>query len=98
LSSGRHRRLHIVPRSAARTVSGTIFHPVTAWALRQQSRTSPFSPYRLMINAKCGASVRSKTDVTTGNEGLAKIVCQYVCYLISAIYNLGVRLELARAV
>jgi hypothetical protein len=35
--------------------------------------------------------VRSKTETDQKNEVLCKLVCQNVCCLISAMYELGIR-------
>ena len=43
-----------------------------------------------MVKAKFGDHVRSKTPVAMKNETLCKFVCQNVCCLISAIYELGI--------
>jgi transposase len=44
----------------------------------------------MMIKAKFGDSVRSKTDVAARNEVLAKVLCHNICCLISAMYELGI--------
>jgi hypothetical protein len=43
-----------------------------------------------MIKRKFGDSVRSKTDVATKNEVLARLVCHNICCLIQAMYENGV--------
>lgn len=43
-----------------------------------------------MVKRKFGDGVRSKTDVAMRNEVMAKLVCHNVCYLIAAMYELGV--------
>ena len=47
-----------------------------------------------MMKAKFGDSVRSKTDVAMTNEALCKVLCHNLCCLISAIYELGLTVEL----
>ena len=44
----------------------------------------------MIVKAKFGDSVRSKTDVAMKNEVLCKILCHNICCLISAMYELGV--------
>ena len=44
----------------------------------------------MMVKAKFGDSVRSKSEVAAKNEVLAKIVCHNICCLISAMYELGI--------
>jgi hypothetical protein len=46
-----------------------------------------------MIKAKFGGDVRSKTEVGALNEVLCKIVCHNVCCLISAMFELGLKLD-----
>ena len=45
----------------------------------------------MMIKSKFGDSVRSKTEVASKNEVLAKVLCHNICCLISAIYELGIQ-------
>ena len=47
-----------------------------------------------MLKSKFGDSVRSKTDVAMTNEALCKVLCHNLCCLISAIYELGLQVEL----
>ncbi|MFT3786640.1 MAG: transposase [Tepidisphaeraceae bacterium] len=42
----------------------------------------------MMIKAKFGDAVRSKTDIAAKNEVLCKVLCHNICCLISAIYEL----------
>jgi len=49
-----------------------------------------------MIKAKFSDAVASKTDVAMKNEVLAKILCHNICVLISAIYELGLEVELGK--
>ena len=44
----------------------------------------------MMIKAKFGDSVRSKTDVAARNEVLCKVLCHNICCLISAMIELGI--------
>jgi transposase len=43
----------------------------------------------MMMKAKFGDAVRSKSDVAAKNEVLCKVLCHNICCLISAIYELG---------
>ena len=44
------------------------------------------------VKRKFGEMVRSKTDTAQRNEVLCKFVCQNVCCLIHAMYELGITL------
>jgi transposase len=46
------------------------------------------------IKAKFGGYVRSRNQVAQANEVLAKIVCHNICCLISAMYELGLDVQL----
>jgi hypothetical protein len=45
----------------------------------------------MMVKAKFGDAVRSKTEIAARNEVLCKILCHNICCLISAIYELGIQ-------
>jgi hypothetical protein len=47
----------------------------------------------MMIKAKFGEVLRSKTDVAQVNELLCKVLCHYLCVLIQSIYELGIEPE-----
>ena len=44
----------------------------------------------MMIKAKFGDSIRSKTDTAMVNEALAKVLCHNICCLIQIQYELGI--------
>jgi transposase len=58
--------------------------------LRHYHRRSNVESVFSAVKRKFGDSVRSKTDTAMRNEAYAKLVCQNVCCLISAIYELGI--------
>jgi hypothetical protein len=45
----------------------------------------------MMIKAKFGDGVRSKTKTAQINEALCKVLCHNICCLISAMYELGLK-------
>ena len=49
----------------------------------------------MMIKAKFGDAVRSKTEVAAKNEVLCKVLAHNICCLISAMYELGIEPMLA---
>jgi transposase len=51
----------------------------------------------MMVKSKFGDSVRSKSEVAAKNEVLAKFLCHNICCLISAMYELGMEIELGLA-
>lgn len=51
----------------------------------------------MMIKAKFGDAVRSKTDVAMKNEVLCKFLCHNIACLISAFYELGIAATFAGA-
>jgi transposase len=44
----------------------------------------------MMIKAKFGDSIRSKTDTAMVNEALCKVLCHNICCLIQSQYELGI--------
>jgi len=48
-----------------------------------------------MLKRKFGDHVRSKTEVAMKNEVLCKILCHNICCLISAMYEIGMDVNLA---
>jgi hypothetical protein len=43
-----------------------------------------------MMQAKFGASVRSKGDTAQVNEVLCKVLCHNICCVIQSMYELGI--------
>ena len=45
----------------------------------------------MMIKAKFGDAIRSKTRTAQINEALCKILCHNICCLIQSMYELGLK-------
>src|SRR5262249_7830774 len=58
--------------------------------LRHYHRRSNVESTFSAVKRKFGQSVFSKSDVACRNEVFAKMVCQNVCCLIHAMYELGI--------
>ena len=48
-----------------------------------------------MMQAKFGASIRSKTTVAQTNELLCKVLCHNICCVIQSMYELGIEAQFA---
>jgi len=48
-----------------------------------------------IIQAKFGATIRSKTDVAQANELLCKVLCHNICCVIQSMYELGIEAQLS---
>ena len=49
-----------------------------------------------MIQAKFGASLRSKSDTAQVNELLCKVLCHNICVLIQSMYELGIEADFSQ--
>jgi hypothetical protein len=47
----------------------------------------------MMMKAKFGDALRSKTDEALTNELLCKVLCHNICVLIQSMYELGIEPE-----
>jgi transposase len=65
--------------------------------LRRYHRRSNIESVFSAVKRVLGDSVRSKNATAMKNEVLAKLVCHNICCLIHAMYELGIDLDLRRA-
>jgi len=59
--------------------------------MRNYHKRSNVESTFMMIKAKFGDSLRSRTKVAQINEALLKVLCHNICCLIQSMYELGLK-------
>jgi transposase len=59
--------------------------------MQQYHKRSNFETAFMMIKAKFGVALRSKTEGAQINEALCKVLCHNICCLIQSMYELGLK-------
>ncbi len=66
--------------------------------MRNYHKRSNVESTFMMIKAKFGDSLRSRTKVAQINEALLKVLCHNICCLIQSMYELGLKPKFWKAV